>query len=380
MHPMSARSAVSRVDVYRADPAVCGLAGAPGRGLGFVQGCIRTAVHRRRRGGYPPLPPGPTLEPPPPPSVPRGLRLKKFRPAVGGHQRGTQGGGVSQPNPLPPFRTPPSPPSPLQNPPFPPPPPFRTPPPPPPFRTPPSPPPPPLLIHPWVRGAGGRCYLGHASSRASAEGIVAPSLWRNAAHDGLRAHFTEVVVRSGLRQWTAEAAACPPYVGTWCTLAHPRVCGDAWHAPTHREESLRRDAVPGRPEGRHPADDAQTSVRGRQAPWGWRAGAPYRGTASPPLPLPCVRRGMVHTHVPGGLTHTETQRGRLWTACGQRRVWTAKTVKRPRQQPAHPQYANYWALLTRKRHTRHIQHSPSTPTTGLRERGNDTSKSTGCSC
>ena len=33
-----------------------------------------------------------------------------------------------------------------------------------------------------------------------------------------------------------------------------------------------------------------------------------------------------------------------------RRAWTAKTVKRPRQQPAHPQYANYWAPLTRKRH------------------------------
>ena len=31
--------------------------------------------------------------------------------------------------------------------------------------------------------------------------------------------------------------------------------------------------------------------------------------------------------------------------------WTAKTVKRPRQQPAHPQYANYWAPLTRKWHT-----------------------------
>ena len=31
--------------------------------------------------------------------------------------------------------------------------------------------------------------------------------------------------------------------------------------------------------------------------------------------------------------------------------WTAKTVKRPRQQPAQPQYANYWAPLTRKRHT-----------------------------
>ena len=34
-----------------------------------------------------------------------------------------------------------------------------------------------------------------------------------------------------------------------------------------------------------------------------------------------------------------------------RGVWTAKTIKRPRQQPAHPQYANYWAPLTRKRHT-----------------------------
>ena len=32
-------------------------------------------------------------------------------------------------------------------------------------------------------------------------------------------------------------------------------------------------------------------------------------------------------------------------------TWTAKTVKRPRQQPANPQYANYWAPLTRKRHT-----------------------------
>ena len=34
-----------------------------------------------------------------------------------------------------------------------------------------------------------------------------------------------------------------------------------------------------------------------------------------------------------------------------RGAWTAKTVKRPRQQPAHPQYANFWAPLTRKRHT-----------------------------
>ena len=39
-------------------------------------------------------------------------------------------------------------------------------------------------------------------------------------------------------------------------------------------------------------------------------------------------------------------------------VWTAKTVKRPPQQPAQPQYANYWALLTR---TRHILPHPAQP-------------------
>ena len=35
----------------------------------------------------------------------------------------------------------------------------------------------------------------------------------------------------------------------------------------------------------------------------------------------------------------------------ERGAWTAKTVKRPRQQPAHPQYATYWAPQTRKWHT-----------------------------
>ena len=34
-----------------------------------------------------------------------------------------------------------------------------------------------------------------------------------------------------------------------------------------------------------------------------------------------------------------------------RGAWTAKTVKQPWQQPAHPEYPNYWAPLTRKRHT-----------------------------
>ena len=38
-----------------------------------------------------------------------------------------------------------------------------------------------------------------------------------------------------------------------------------------------------------------------------------------------------------------------------RDAWTAKPVKRPRQQPPHPQYAIYWAPLMHKRHT--IPHS-----------------------
>ena len=49
----------------------------------------------------------------------------------------------------------------------------------------------------------------------------------------------------------------------------------------------------------------------------------------------------------GGGRHSEAGYGRPVD----RGVWTAKTVKRPPQQPAHPQYANYWAPLTRKRHT-----------------------------
>ena len=52
---------------------------------------------------------------------------------------------------------------------------------------------------------------------------------------------------------------------------------------------------------------------------------------------------------PGSRTQKHSEVGYGWPM--DRGTWTAKTVKRPRQQPAHPQYANYWAPLTRKRHT-----------------------------
>ena len=50
-------------------------------------------------------------------------------------------------------------------------------------------------------------------------------------------------------------------------------------------------------------------------------------------------------------TQKHSEAGYGWPV--DRGAWTTKTVKRPRQQPAqaHPQYANYWAPLTRKRHT-----------------------------
>ena len=48
-------------------------------------------------------------------------------------------------------------------------------------------------------------------------------------------------------------------------------------------------------------------------------------------------------------TQNHSEEGYGWPV--DRGAWTTKTVKRPRQQPAQPQYANYWAPLTRKRHT-----------------------------
>ena len=102
----------------------------------------------------------------------------------------------------------------------------------------------------------------------------------------------------------------------------------------------------------------------------------------PPPPPPSPEKGFPGTGGGGGIRSRPAVRGKgtygerrgqrmeeqgTWASCTQnhseagygrpvdRGVWTAKTVKQPRQQPAHPQYANYWAPLMRKRHT--MQHS-----------------------
>ena len=110
----------------------------------------------------------------------------------------------------------------------------------------------------------------------------------------------------------------------------------------------RRYRVPGQPLlNRHQVGGVSRSPDGLFAQQEWE---PIRGR-------PTVRGKRTYGGRPGqrveeqgtwaAQKHSEAGDGRLVN----RSVWTANTVKRPRQQPAHPQYANYWAPLTRKRHT-----------------------------
>ena len=78
-----------------------------------------------------------------------------------------------------------------------------------------------------------------------------------------------------------------------------------------------------------------------------------------------------------GLMHTETQRGRLWTTFGQRCLGTAKTVNRPPQQPAQPPIRQLLGAADAQTAHPATSSTPGAPTTGLRERGNNTSRSTG---
>ena len=79
-----------------------------------------------------------------------------------------------------------------------------------------------------------------------------------------------------------------------------------------------------------------------------------------------------------GLTHTETKRGRLWTGL-RTEVWgQQETAKRPPQQPAQPPIRQLMgAADAQTAHPATCSTAPAHQTTGLRERGNDTSKSTG---
>ena len=103
---------------------------------------------------------------------------------------------------------------------------------------------------------------------------------------------------------------------------------DASRAATSaRRGSGTQETKPGAPTAQRRCSSAP---RGSRAQWA-AAGA-------------CAEQG---TWGSGTWKHREARCGRP----EDRGVWTAKTVKRPPQQPTQPQYANYWAPLTRKRHT-----------------------------
>ena len=109
----------------------------------------------------------------------------------------------------------------------------------------------------------------------------------------------------------------------------------------------RRYRVPGQPLlNRHQVGGVSRSPDGLFAQQEWE---PIRGR-------PTVRGKRTYSGRPGQRVEEGTWAAQKHSEAGDGRpvdrgVWTAKTVKRPRQQPAHPQYANYWAPLTRKRHT-----------------------------
>ena len=109
----------------------------------------------------------------------------------------------------------------------------------------------------------------------------------------------------------------------------------------------RRYRVPGQPVlNRHQVGGVSRSPDGLFAQQEWE---PIRGR-------PAVRGKRAYGGRPGQRVEEGTWAAQKHSEAGDGRpvdrgAWTAKTVKRPRQQPAHPQYANYWAPLTRKRHT-----------------------------
>ena len=213
------------------------------------------------------------------------------------------------------------------------------------------------------------------------------------------------------RRWPASpsSAGCPPLSPRYAPTVRTMRCGgcgvlrrgcgalgvgaatESWGRPSHdrpaalapvhfrtlkyahaRARALRATGPP-RAQGQ---EVEETEIAGVQR-WQRVGRALFLHTGLSPGPL--LSLGLLLTTRHHSRTRTRTRK-RSEAGCGRPEdgcVGTATTVKRPPQQPAQPQYANYWAPLTRNGTSCHIQHSPNTPTIGLCECGNDTSKSTG---
>ena len=120
-----------------------------------------------------------------------------------------------------------------------------------------------------------------------------------------------------------------PRTTVWCNVTHPGHRASAHATCVNHEAHANRNQQGTRPTHTQPTE------------WG------------------CVRGGWLGQRVDEQGTWASHKRKRSEASCGQPKdggVGTAKTVKRPPQQPAQPQYANYWALIARKRHT--LPHPP----------------------
>ena len=156
----------------------------------------------------------------------------------------------------------------------------------------------------------------------------------------------------------ANSSFPPPAVDEQCGQFPPENPNQCVHPEASFLEQLsitpkrgggqpRRYRVPGQPLlNRHQVGGVSRSPDGLFAQQEWE---PIRGR-------PAVRGKRTYGGRPGQRVEEGTWAAQKHSEAGDGRpvdrgAWTAKTVKRPRQQPAHPQYANYWAPLTRKRHT-----------------------------
>ena len=159
---------------------------------------------------------------------------------------------------------------------------------------------------------------------------------------------------SARRGWGTERAnprapaaqrVCPSTLRGTCTQWATTGVPDASRAATSaRRGSGTQGANPGAPA----AQRCLSARRGSRAQWATAGAHAEQGTR-------------------GSRTRKHREAG-----CGRPEdggVWTARTVQRPPQQPTQPQYADYWAPLTRKRHTmphpaqlQHTNHwAPRTP-------------------
>ena len=129
----------------------------------------------------------------------------------------------------------------------------------------------------------------------------------------------------------AAQRLCPSTLRGTCTQWATTGSRDVSRAASARRGSGTQGTNPGAPAAqRH----RSAAPRGSRAQWATAGARAEQGTWG----------SRTRKHREAGCGRPED--GAVWHT-----VWTAKTVKRPRQQPTQPQYANYWAPLTHKRHT-----------------------------